>query len=153
MFKIIYEHDGKQEMEYYSTPVELEYRYFELSRMRHDGPSAIKIPARQLAVDPAYYRLDRQWHGGREQELERMRLWAVRAQDYTSPTTDQVRAVGKMIGVGRIIGSLAGWTDREWRYITSGQHKLQFSRWRILLELAGLAGPLPIADKILRGEK
>lgn len=151
MFRLIYEHDGKQELEHYPAPVDIEYRYFELSRMRHDGPSAIKISVRQLPISPAYYRLDRDWTGEREQAIERRHLWTVRAQDYQSPTVDQIRAVGKMIGVGRIIGSLAGWTDREWRYITSGEHKLQFARWRVLLELAGLAGALPTAQEILGG--
>lgn len=142
-FKLIYQIGDRQELEYFSGPVDLECRYFELSRMRHDGPSAIKIPKQAEIIPPAYYRLDSEWTITREQEIDRMWLWADRAQEFRQPNEFQIRAVGKFIGSGARIGELAGFTDREWRYLVSGERKMSFARWRLLLQLAGLAGAVP----------
>jgi hypothetical protein len=140
--RLIHQFGERQELEYFSSPVELEYRYFELSRQRHECPSAIKIQRQAEIIPPAYYRLDAGWTIIREQNIERIGLWADRASEYTQPTEAQIRAVGKFIGSGARIGELAGFTDREWRYLVSGERKMSFARWRLLLQLAGLAGPI-----------
>lgn len=145
--KLIYQIGESHEMEYFQSPVDLEYRYFELSKNRHVEPSAIKIPNQLSGVIPAgYYRLDSDWLHNREQGIDRVFLWAETAGEFIQqPNEFQIRAVGKMIGSGRFIGELAGFSDREWRYLVSGERKMSFSRWRILLEFAGLV------DGIKRG--
>ncbi len=148
--RLIYQIGDKQELEYFSSPVDLEYRYFELSRERHNEPSAIKIPAQLHGViPPAYYRLDKKWQHNREQDHERAFLWAEDARHFRQPTESQIRAVGRMIGSGRVIGMLAGFSDREWRYLVSGERSMAFTRWRILLELAGLVAAVPEAAELL----
>lgn len=139
--KLIYQIGEKQELEYFSSPVDLEYRYFDLSKERHKKPSGIKIPFQLSGVIPsAYYRLDSDWLDNREQSEERMFLWAGTGREFISqPNEFQIRAVGKFIGSGKRIGELVGFTDREWRYIVSGERKMSFSRWRMLLEFAGLS--------------
>lgn len=138
--KLIYQIGKNQALEYFSSPVDLEYRYFQLSKERHDEPSGIKIPEQLFGViQSAYYRLDSDWLHNREQGICRMFLWAKTAREFIhQPNEFQIRAVGKFIGSGKTIGELCGFTDREWRYVVSGERKMSFSRWRLLLEFAGL---------------
>ncbi len=151
-YKLIYQIGDQQETEYYPTPLDLESRYFVLSTIRHDGPSGIKIPSQLEGVIPsACFKMDKKWNGNREQDHERSHLWTVHSQEFRQPTEAQIRAVGKRIGSGRIIGMLAGITDREWRRKVSGERKISFTLWRILMELAGLVDALPVAETILRG--
>ena len=105
--ELIYQIGKKQGLEYYQSPVDLEYRYFELSKNRHGEPSAIKIPNQLSGIIPsAYYRLDADWLHNREQNVDRMFLWAEIAGEFQQPNEFQIRAVGKMIGSGSRIGSV-----------------------------------------------
>ena len=138
--KLIYQIGENQSLEYFQTPVDLEFRYFQLSKERHKKASAIKIHEQLSGViQSAYYRLDSDWLHNREQNIDRMFLWAETASEFMQqPNEFQIRAVGRFIGSGSRVGSLVGFTDREWRYLVSGERKMSFSRWRILLEFAGL---------------
>lgn len=129
---------GEAPIQHFATPIEVEAAYLRIcSRVRTDGAGAVKIPASPGGVVlPAYFRLDRDWDGNREQEPERMGLWTDTAEGYTVPTPFQLRAAAQVLGEsGEGMGRRLGVTGRVWRYYLAEdgeRREMPWTTWRCI---------------------
>lgn len=71
----------------FSNPVEAEATYLGLCQLRTDGPGAVKLASLIPCVPDAYFRLDADWQGLREQHQARVGLWTETAEGYTVPSS------------------------------------------------------------------
>ncbi len=153
-FKLTYQVGETQDLQYFDDIISLEEAYFRLSRERHDGPSAIRFTEQAGgAVPPAYYRLDKDWQGDREQFAERMHLWSDNPGEFKQPLPTQIRALGRLIGGRSLVGMSIGIGPRRFAYYAQTEdkkdfRKMSFIMWRALLQRAGVAGALLPADKM-----
>lgn len=92
---------------------------------------------------PGRYRTDSGWPDKpRELAIERQRImWAVDAGGWLPPTRAMVRAVGRLIGPGRVISDTMGTDPRTWRRWVSDPDSMSWADWRVLCELAGIEVP------------
>jgi hypothetical protein len=123
----------------FANPIDCEAEYFRLSRLRTDGPGAVKIYSEVPGVlAPAYYRLDSSWGGvPREQDPGRVGLWSEAADEgYTAPTAAQLRGIARVLGLsGEEISRRLGITGRLWRYWLAEdgeQREIPWTAWRVL---------------------
>lgn len=139
MFRLIVQGvPGEAPIQHFATPIEVEAAYLRIcSRVRTDGPGAVKIPAdRAVGIPPAYFRLDRNWEGQREQEVDRMGLWTATAEGYVVPLAFQLRGSAQVLGMsGEAIGRALGITGRVWRYYLSEEgerREMPWTTWRVI---------------------
>lgn len=126
--------EGVSPIQNFTDPIEAEAVYLRLcSTIRTDGPGAVKISSRNPLVPDAYFRLDRDWGEGREQQPERHGLWTDTADGYSVPTPEQLRASAQVVGEsGEGMARRLGITGRQWRYYLAGEREMPFSEWRCI---------------------
>jgi hypothetical protein len=121
----------------FTDPIEAEAAYFRLCQHRTDGPGAVKISSKNPLVPDAYFRLDQDWDGNREQYPERMGLWTDTAEGYQIPTPEQLRGVSRALNLsGEVIARRLGTTGRLWRYWLcdhDANRTIPWTSWRCLI--------------------
>ena len=115
-----------------SSPIDAEEIYFRT--IRHRMPCAMKISSDVPGVvAPAYYRMDADWSGPREQDLDRFaQIWS----DVPTPTVFQSRGLIRANHLtGRQVAELVGSDDRTVRRWISETEPSKFpaAAWRVLL--------------------
>ena len=141
MFRMIVQGASQEApLQHFSNPIEVESAYLRVcSQVRTKGAGAVKIPAEPTGIiDPAYFRLDLDWQGEREQDHRRRGLWTVTAEGYQVPTPFQLRGAAHLLGLsGEEIARRLGITGRLWRYWLAEEterREIPFTAWFTLRE-------------------
>nr|WP_320132345.1 hypothetical protein [uncultured Holophaga sp.] len=121
----------------FTDPVEVEAAYLTLCQRRTDGPGAVKISSDIQAVVPdAYFRLDRDWEGPREQHPGRAGLWSEVGDGAMLPSVWQLRAVARILGEsGEGMARRLEISGRNWRYwLSEGEDRreMPWTAWRVM---------------------
>lgn len=126
--------EGITPIQNFSDPVEAESVYLRIcATVRTDGPGAVKISTHLPGMPDAYFRLDRDWDGPREQHIYRISLWTETSEGYSVPSPWQLRGAAHALGMsGEGIAQALGITGRQWRYYLAGERQMPFAEWRCI---------------------